>query len=1301
MSFELGEDGIEASAALNEVDLGAVVVSNAALALDVSTSAPPSFALSGDLEIPGFATATGSVELSASGFSFMVQVAEADDPAGDMVTISASAGFGTNGQPPSFKATLFVRLPSVDEVFRDVQDAYSDVQQFFTGSPTTHELSLRCLEVNVDLRVGMSSPLSGSVNAKVHLGWINKQNTFDSQGKVWQIGWNFDASLFDNGSNLLDSLSGATVPDTTGCRIPPSSFDIGQLARTVDDPYLFVTRPDGGTVAYQEYGERIWMRLGITLSDPAVYEVLMKTSTGLVLPPQEIRHTRIGPSSYSINVPAEWRIRESDVAPDTDGYGHASITAEIRVKGTTRVIAEDSQPLVLLDAGIVDHRIGGVPTRAEHQDQFVPVAWRQPFDMLRGGSVKSWFTLDDGFGPEKIPGTETNVSIPRVFSATEWLNRPLQTGGYAWLDIRAGGAVSPTQVLTHHLEYTNDSGQKQTSSTQLVVTVSDPTPQVSMVCVDVTCKTFATPVRPANRAGGIYTPRFLVAEPGQTLSVYVYDPGATVGNASTRESYNVSAAGQTKTISRQSGQEPASFPGAQVDFTLPAGLARGQTHVMKIAVACDGNGCPGSNTVEVSIVVPANRSVAAFTDAADGVSGPYSTATAFTGTPHPTTACGAVGFATGTALGPNSDIVQVRVVGAKRAEDGATVPMRIEGDGVTFTNGVATMLVTPGGSSVFRVYEDRPTAISDADCRFQAARFTSTFDLEVTRYPGPIPNDSYDQQKRLAFWDTANGGIDESTDVVDLAEASIDSFEQSNTPSCWTDGAQHTAFYWTSSLNVDNLRLLVSAVSLEGADLQVAVFEAPPPSPGKLEPVTREIGCSNSASQAMTLADAGPYGAQSADVVVKATSMMVIVVDTQGDPGPAMIRVRQLVAEPIAVTGTSAVVRTDTGLGVNDVAAIAECGTGSTAGAVTWTAPFTSTITIGASGGAASSALGVSRVGSDAFSFGWPTKNLSGFDPLGCVASVTSAPQQNRQVSVVEGQTYMFTVVSPPGSPAMTLTFTETGERFIKGKFVDLQGYWMVDETGYVYAFGDSETVVPTGTRATVTSRAVKVLENPSGAGIWILESNGVVHALGGAPHYGNVNLAQLSNGEVPSTMAATPGGLGYYVFTSKGRALTFGNATHFGDLVTIGLADALRGPVVDSASLQDGRGYYMVGSDGGIFTFGDAVFAGSVPQVVPGPLDSPVNGLVVDPDGSGYWLVAGDGGVFAFDAPFRGSIPGVLPPGTKLNQPINGMVPYGNGYLMVAGDGGIFNFSNLAFLGSLGDRQIPSPIVAVAPVPR
>ena len=122
-----------------------------------------------------------------------------------------------------------------------------------------------------------------------------------------------------------------------------------------------------------------------------------------------------------------------------------------------------------------------------------------------------------------------------------------------------------------------------------------------------------------------------------------------------------------------------------------------------------------------------------------------------------------------------------------------------------------------------------------------------------------------------------------------------------------------------------------------------------------------------------------------------------------------------------------------------------------------------------------------------------------------------------------------------------------------------------------------------------------------------------------------------------------------------------------------------------------------MLGSDGGVFAFGTARFAGSVPQVVTGPLNAPVNGLVVDPDGSGYWMVAGDGGVFAFDAAFVGSIPGVLAPGVSLNAPVNGMVPYGRGYLMVASDGGVFTFSDLAFLGSLGGQRIPAPIVGIA----
>jgi hypothetical protein len=50
-----------------------------------------------------------------------------------------------------------------------------------------------------------------------------------------------------------------------------------------------------------------------------------------------------------------------------------------------------------------------------------------------------------------------------------------------------------------------------------------------------------------------------------------------------------------------------------------------------------------------------------------------------------------------------------------------------------------------------------------------------------------------------------------------------------------------------------------------------------------------------------------------------------------------------------------------------------------------------------------------------------------------------------------------------------------------------------------------------------------------------------------------------------------------------------------------------------------------------------------------------------------------------------------------RLNKPVTGMVPFGNGYLMVGEDGGIFNFSDRAFLGSLGDHPPAHPIVAVA----
>jgi lysophospholipase L1-like esterase len=251
-------------------------------------------------------------------------------------------------------------------------------------------------------------------------------------------------------------------------------------------------------------------------------------------------------------------------------------------------------------------------------------------------------------------------------------------------------------------------------------------------------------------------------------------------------------------------------------------------------------------------------------------------------------------------------------------------------------------------------------------------------------------------------------------------------------------------------------------------------------------------------------------------------------------------------------------------------------------------------------------------------------------------------------------------------------------------------GYWAISSQGDVYPFGSVESFGPAP--GAVGAATVDIEATPSGRGYWALDERGNVTAAGDAPRL--PGTVSLQPGERAVSMSATPDGGGYWVFTDRGRATPFGTAPPLPDVPDVLGDRPLNGPVLDSVATPSGRGYYMVASDGGIFTFGDARFRGSMGGQ---PLNAPVQSLAPDPDGLGYWLVASDGGVFAFDAPFRGSVPGALGPGRRLNAPVVGMVSYGNGYLMVASDGGIFNFSNRAFAGSLGDKVINAPIVAVA----
>ncbi len=243
--------------------------------------------------------------------------------------------------------------------------------------------------------------------------------------------------------------------------------------------------------------------------------------------------------------------------------------------------------------------------------------------------------------------------------------------------------------------------------------------------------------------------------------------------------------------------------------------------------------------------------------------------------------------------------------------------------------------------------------------------------------------------------------------------------------------------------------------------------------------------------------------------------------------------------------------------------------------------------------------------------------------------------------------------------------------------------YWMLDNSGRVYPFGDIATLAappPTGWRTAA------IVTTPSGGGYYVLDEIGRVQRTGDAGLSGGLLPGMLLRGERATTMSVTPSNHGFWIFTSRGRVFPFGDAVSFGDLSH----KVLNGPVIASIATPTGGGYYMIGSDGGVFTFGDAKFRGSMGGH---HLNAPVVGIVPTATNAGYWLAASDGGVFTFgDAKFRGSMGG-----RHLNAPVTGMVRYGSGYLMVATDGGIFDFSDVRFLGSLGGRVLPAPIISVS----
>ncbi|MGQ0825181.1 MAG: S8 family serine peptidase [Actinomycetota bacterium] len=203
-------------------------------------------------------------------------------------------------------------------------------------------------------------------------------------------------------------------------------------------------------------------------------------------------------------------------------------------------------------------------------------------------------------------------------------------------------------------------------------------------------------------------------------------------------------------------------------------------------------------------------------------------------------------------------------------------------------------------------------------------------------------------------------------------------------------------------------------------------------------------------------------------------------------------------------------------------------------------------------------------------------------------------------------------------------------------------------------------------------TRALPAVGGSVGAGYWVADRDGEVHAFGAAPHLGQP--AGLAGMKPIVAMAATPSGNGYWVVGEDGAVYAYGDAGHFGGLG----GQALNAPIVAMARTASGQGYFLLGRDGGVFAYGDAQFRGSTGGM---KLNAAVLDMTVSPAGTGYWFVGGDGGVFSFGAPFYGSTGSM-----KLAAPVMSMTSNGTGtgYWMIGFDGGVFAFGEAPFHGSL-----------------
>jgi hypothetical protein len=221
--------------------------------------------------------------------------------------------------------------------------------------------------------------------------------------------------------------------------------------------------------------------------------------------------------------------------------------------------------------------------------------------------------------------------------------------------------------------------------------------------------------------------------------------------------------------------------------------------------------------------------------------------------------------------------------------------------------------------------------------------------------------------------------------------------------------------------------------------------------------------------------------------------------------------------------------------------------------------------------------------------------------------------------------------------------------------------------------------------------RVLGIAPSATGAGYWMVASDGGIFAFGDAPFFGSMGGQRLNRPMIG--MAATASGLGYWMFAGDGGIFAYGDAPFFGSLGS----EPLNAPVVAMAPTASGLGYWMLGADGGVFAFGDAPFLGSTGS---NPPAAPVVAMVPSRAAPGYWLLTSAGQVITFGAAtHHGDLVD-----KKLSNPVVGMAATttGAGYWLVQQDGQVWAFGDATASGlAAGARCLGQPVVGVAARPQ